>query len=157
MAQQMPSITKRVLAKQMAKKFNMSLSNAYNHIYIELSDSLIPSGIIEQDGIVPATRGPRIFQTDGIPCFRLSEIGVLVACSLDEVDVERRALLFREYVNSSKLLNQQQDSRKDELLFHLQTYPEFTLELLKHGVLQYLKGKLDHPLSVLPSRKEGHS
>jgi hypothetical protein len=151
MTQQVSSITKRVLARQMAKKFGMSLRNAYTHTYIELNDSLIPSGIVEQDGVVPATRGPRVFQINGVPCFRLSKFGILVACSLDEIDIDKRMLLFAEYLETDSLWHQ--DPRKEELLSHLQAYPEFTLELLKRGVIEYLEGKADHPLSILPTRK----
>ncbi|UVS68405.1 hypothetical protein [Nitrososphaera viennensis] len=151
MAQQVSSITKRVLAKQMARRFGMSLRNAYTHTYTELNESLIPGGIVEQDGAVPATRGPRIFQLDGVPCFRLSGLGMLLACCLDEIDIDRRALLFRQYLDSDR--SWRRDPRKDELLSHLKAYPEFTLELLKHGASQYLEGKADHPLSAFPTRK----
>jgi hypothetical protein len=151
MAQQVSSITKRVLARQMAKKFGMSLRNAYTHTYTELNASLIPSGIVEQDGAVPATRGPRIIQLNGVPCFRLSGLGMLLACGLDEIDIKDRMKLFRQYLDSDK--SWRRDSRKGELLSHLEAYPEFTLELLKHGAAQYLQGKVDHPLSVLPMRK----
>lgn len=152
MAQQVSSITKRVLAKQMAKKFGMSLRNAYTHTYTELNDSLLPGGIVEQDEVVPATRGPRIFQLNGVPCFRLSGIGTLMACCLEEeIDADERAQLLRRYLDSDR--SWRQDSRKDELLSHLQAYPEFTLELLKHGATQYLQGKVDHPLSILPTRQ----
>jgi hypothetical protein len=151
MAQQVSSITKRVLAKEMAKKFGMSLRNAYTHTYMELNDSLIPSGIVEQDGAVPATRGPRVFQLNGVPCFRLSGLGMLVVCGLDEIDISKRILLFRQYLDSDR--SWRHDSRKGELLSHLQAYPEFTLELVKQGAAQYLEGKVDHPLSILPMRK----
>ena len=129
----------------------MSLKNAYTHTYIELNESLVPSGIVEQDGVLPASRGPRIFQLNGVPYFRLSALGMLVACSLDEIGINERILLFRQYLDADK--SWQKDSRKEELLSHLQVYPEFTLELLKHGVSQYLEGKVEHPLSVLPTRK----
>lgn len=151
LVQQVSSITKSVLAKQLAKKFGMSLKNAYTHTYMELNESLLPSGIVEQDGVLPATRGPRIFQLNGVPCFRLSALGMLVACSLDEIGINERILLFRRYLDADR--SWQKDSRKEELLSHLQVYPEFTLELLKHGVSQYLEGKVEHPLSVLPMRK----
>lgn len=151
MTQQVSSITKRVLAKQVAKKFGMSLRNAYTHTYTELNDSLIPSGMVEQDGAVPATRGPRVFQINGVPCFRLSRLGILVACSLDEINIDKRMLLFMEYLDSDPLWRQ--DPRREELLSHLQAYPEFTLELLKRGVIEYLEEKVDHPLSILPTRK----
>lgn len=152
MAQQVSSITKRVLAKEMAKKFGMSLRNAYTHTYMELNDSLIPGGVVEQDGAVPATRGPRIFQLNGVPCFRLSGLGMLVACGLEEIDIGERIQLFRQYLNSDRSWHH--DSRRGELLSHLQAYPEFTLELLKHGTAQYLEGKVDHPLSILPTRRK---
>jgi hypothetical protein len=79
-------MTKGALAKELAKKFKISLRNAYTHVYQELSDNLVPSGIVEVDGFLPATRGPRVFQMNGVPCFDLSLLGIVVAASLDEID-----------------------------------------------------------------------
>lgn len=73
----------------MAKKFGMSLKSAHAHTNIELSESLIPSGIVEHAGTVPTTRGPRILQLSGIPCFHLSLLGTLVASCIEEVGIEK--------------------------------------------------------------------
>jgi hypothetical protein len=40
-------MTKGALAKELAKKFKISLRNAYTHVYQELNDNLVPSGIVE--------------------------------------------------------------------------------------------------------------
>jgi len=46
---------------------------------------------------------------------------MLVACSLDEIGINERIPVFRKYLNSDK--SWQKDSRKEELLSHLQVYP----------------------------------
>jgi hypothetical protein len=145
------TITRRVIAIQMAKKFGMSPKNAHAHTNIELSESLIPSGIVQYAGTIPATRGPRILQLNGIPCFRLSLLGTLVASCIEEIGIEERVILLRRYLDSDRAW--QQDQRKDELLSHLAAYPEFTLELVKQCVSRYLEGEEDSPLSTLPIKK----
>jgi hypothetical protein len=65
---------------------DLSQKCLHPHGYKELNDNLVPSGIVEVDGFLPATRGPRVFQMNGVPCFRLSLLGTVVAASLDEID-----------------------------------------------------------------------
>ena len=50
LVQQLSSMTKGALAKELPKKFKISLRNAYTHVYQELNDNLVPSGIVEVDG-----------------------------------------------------------------------------------------------------------
>lgn len=45
LVQQLSSMTKGALAKELAKKFKISLRNAYTHVYKELNDNLVPSGM----------------------------------------------------------------------------------------------------------------
>jgi hypothetical protein len=38
---------------------------------------------------------------------------------------------------------------KDDLLFHLDKFPEFTLELVRHSVSEFLEGRAKDPLEKL--------
>jgi len=149
LALQLSSMTKRAIARLIAQKFNLSLRSAYEHVMIELDRCLIPDGLVEQEGTVPAARGPRVYQINGIPCYRLTELGMLVASSLDEINMEDRKKLFQNYLKSSAEL---EEGKKEQLLYHLKKYPAFTLELVKHGVSQFLEGQIKHPLDVIPQK-----
>src|SRR5205807_1562957 len=90
LATQVSSMTRLAIAKLLAKNFKLTLANGYNHVYVELSTALIPNRIIEEYGSLPAVRGPRVLQKDGIKCFRLTNLGILAASVLDEIPYETR-------------------------------------------------------------------
>ena len=87
------------------------------------------------DGFLPATRGPRVFQMNGVPCFRLSLLGTVVAASLDEIDVEKRIELLQQYLGDDGIVQQIGRDTKDEILSHLDKFPDFTLELIRYSAL----------------------
>jgi hypothetical protein len=88
------------------------------------------------DSFLPATRGPRVFQMNGVPCFRLSLLGTVVAASLDEIDVEKRIELLQQYLGDDSIVQQIGRDTKDEILSHLDKFPDFTLELNRYCVVQ---------------------
>ena len=132
---------------------DLSLRNAYTHVYQELNDNLVPSGIVEVDGFLPATRGPRVFQMNGVPCFRLSLLGTVVAASLDEIDVEKWIELLQQYLGDDSIVQQIGRDTKDEILSHLDKFPDFTLELIRYCAVQFLEGKTRYPLESLKKKK----
>jgi hypothetical protein len=144
------SMTKRALAKPLAKEFGVSMGSAYEHVMKELEECLIPDGIVELADLVLSVRGPRIYQTRGIPCYRLSNIGILIAAALDEISVEERKKILQRFLASESLLSKSSNERgiKEEISDHLQKYPQFTLELVQKGVSQFLEGMLKHPLDI---------
>jgi hypothetical protein len=149
------SMTRRALAKPLAREFGVSMRGAYEHVMKELQECLIPDGIVEvADERALSVRGPRIFQTRGIPCYRLSPIGTLIAAALDEIDIgERKNILQHFLVSESALLQfPSKHNIRDEILDHLQKYPQFTLELVEKGVSQFLEGRLKYPLDIFLQR-----
>jgi hypothetical protein len=150
LALQLSSMTRRALAKLLAQKFGVSMRSGYEHVMKELEECLIPDGIVEVADTVPSVRGPRIYRTRGIPCYRLSSIGILIAASLDEINIDERKKLLRRFLMSENTLTRSLDEHgiKEEILDHLQEYPQFTLELVEKGVSQFMEGRLKHPLDV---------
>lgn len=147
LALQISSMTKRAIARLVAQKFGLSLRSAYEHVMMELDRCLIPDGIVEQEGTVPAARGPRIYQVNGIPCYRLTDLGMLIASTLDEISIDDRKKLFQHYLMSSG--TKLEEDKKEQLLYHMKKYPDFTLELMKHGVSRFLEGRIKHPLDII--------
>lgn len=150
LALQLSSMTKRALAKLLAREFGVPMRSAYEHVMRELNDCLIPDGIVEIANTIPSDRGPRIYQTKGIPCYRLSRIGLLIAVALDEISIDERKKILQRFLASENTLTQAFIERgvKEEILDHLQDYPQFTLEHVEKGVSQFLEGKLKHPLNI---------
>jgi hypothetical protein len=148
-------MTRIAIAKIFARRFNTNLKNAYSHVLTELQESLIPAGIIEQDGSIIPVRGPTVFRIQGIPCYCLTDLGLLVASCLDEIEIEDRKKLLYRSLASENISNLEELMVREELLAHLNDYPEFTLELVKNGVLKYLEGRINSPLDILPRRRKG--
>ena len=46
---------------------------------------LIPSGVVKEGGRLPLRRGPRALQLEGVPFYELTEAGLVVASSIEEV------------------------------------------------------------------------
>lgn len=146
-------MTKRALSKDLAQKFGISVGAAYDRILRELNESLIPDGIVQEAGSVPPIRGPKILRVTGIPFYSLTDIGILTAASLDELNVNERSNLLQEFL-ASKTAYSLNDQEKKELLYHLEKYPKFTLEMIKNGVSQFIDQKIEHPLDIIHERQK---
>ncbi|HEX7033510.1 MAG TPA: hypothetical protein VF172_10970 [Nitrososphaera sp.] len=157
------SMTRGALAKVIAKKLGITWKIAYNHVMNELNGCLVPNGIVIENGSIPSLRGPRICQATGIPCYRLSDTGILLVCSLEELDMELRKNLLKQLLDKqhdksssggSHSESQSNDlidtKQRQELLAHLERYPQFTLELVKSGVIKFLEGEISRPLDIIP-------
>lgn len=155
LALQVSGMTRIAIAKIFARRFNTTLKNAYSYVLTELQESLIPAGIIEQDGRIKPVRGPTIFRVQGIPCYCLSNFGLLVASCLDEIEIEDRKNLLYRSLASENISSLEELMVREQLLVHLREYPEFTLELVKNGVSKYLEGQINSPFDILPRRRKG--
>jgi hypothetical protein len=94
---QVSSMTRGALSKLFAKKFGISVESAYHYVWEELEKCLIPSGIVCECGNLHPIRGSLILQMKGIPYYRLTNFGLLIASSLEELDEEKREELLRRY------------------------------------------------------------
>ena len=59
--------------------------NMYSGVFNDVGKSLVPQGLIEEEGRLPYGRGPRAVQEAGIPYYRLTRLGRLACLALDEV------------------------------------------------------------------------
>ena len=148
LATQISSMTRFALAKLLAKKFDISVRSAYEHVSVELTKCLIPKGIVEENGYLPAIRGPRVVQEHGTTCYRLTRLGMLIASTIDDISIDEKKHLLQRYMNS-KDLGRAEAELREELMNNFQRYPEFTLELVKRAVYEFLDGRSDHPLDYI--------
>src|SRR5215213_11083598 len=87
--------TRTSIAHAIAKKNDILWQNIYSGIFKDLEDILIPSGIVRIGGRLPLRRGPRALQLEGVPFYELTEAGLLVASSIEEIGKERIKILER--------------------------------------------------------------
>ena len=66
--------------------------NMYSGVFNDIGGSLVPQGLVEEEGRLPYGRGPKAVQKAGIPYYRLTRLGRLACLALDEVP-DKAALL----------------------------------------------------------------
>jgi hypothetical protein len=144
-----PDQTRNAIARQLVRELGLSASSAYHYVFKELGECLIPGGIVEQAAYVRTGMGPRILQKTGIPAFRLSEIGTIIAASLDEIEFSKRSRIVENYLISKATSDSRSFAVYEEALSRFRKNPQFGFEMLKQGVSEFLQGKLDQPIALL--------
>lgn len=131
--------TRTSLAHKVAEKNNTVWQNVYSGIFRDLDEILIPLGIVEEAGRLPLKRGPKALQENGVPYYKLTESGMLVAVSLDELKDERIKILkkfFENYV-------MKEEKFKEVILTLLNIAPSFVFALLKKYIESHVNGEID--------------
>ena len=57
----------------------------YSGVFNDIGGSLVPQGLVEEEGRLPYGRGPKAVQEAGIPYYRLTRLGRLACLALDKV------------------------------------------------------------------------
>jgi hypothetical protein len=73
---------------------------------------------------------------------------MLIASTIDDISIDEKKHLLQRYMNS-KDLGRAEAELREELMNNFQRYPEFTLELVKRAVYEFLDGRSDHPLDYI--------
>ncbi|MGI0046628.1 MAG: hypothetical protein ACREBB_05510 [Nitrosotalea sp.] len=131
--------TRTAIAHKLAEKNGTTWQNIYSGIFRDLDEVLLPLGIVEESGRLPIKRGPKALQEQGVPYYRLTEGGLLVAASLSEIGNERVRIMSEFFENS----NSKDKELKNSILTLLGVAPNFVSSLLRRYVESYSKGKIN--------------
>lgn len=85
--------TRTGIARQVAEVENSVWKNVYSGIFRDLDEVLLPMHVVEEEGRMPLKRGPKALQEMGVPYYRLTREGVLVAASLVRDAEQKRRML----------------------------------------------------------------
>ena len=85
--------TRTGIARQVADVENSVWKNVYSGIFRDLDEVLLPIHVVEEEGRMPLKRGPKALQEMGVPYYRLTREGVLVAASLVRDAKQKRRML----------------------------------------------------------------
>ena len=77
--------TRTSIAHAIAKNNGILWQNIYSGIFKDLDEALIPSGVVKEGGRLPLRRGPKALQLEGFPFYELTETGILVESSIEEL------------------------------------------------------------------------
>ena len=97
--------------------------------------------LVEEDGRLPLKRGPKALQEKGIPYYRLTQSGILVALSIKEI--ENRDSLLDQFFSFPNF----QEKSSQEIIKKLSKIaPKFTFSLFEKYVKAFCEGRLKNLL-----------
>jgi hypothetical protein len=134
--------TRTSIAHVIAKKHGILWQNIYSGIFRDLDEVLIPSGVVREGGRLPLRRGPRALQLEGVPFYELTEAGLLVASSIDELG-EKRMKILESYITSIPIKDQDDKIIYDGLLLLIRMTPSLVIKIINEYILAYSSGMID--------------
>ena len=142
------SKTRTAISQTIAEENNILWKNIYSGVFRDLDEILIPLGIVEEEGRLPLKRGPKVLQENGMPYYRLTKKGLLVALSIS--DTGDRDLMMNEFFAGEYYDTEEVPSQ--EMITKLQkTAPKFTFSLFEKYTKAYCDGKMS---DLLPFNTE---
>ncbi|HET6459049.1 MAG TPA: hypothetical protein VFG24_09255 [Nitrosopumilaceae archaeon] len=132
--------TRTAIAHKLAERNGTTWQNIYSGIFRDLDEILLPLKIVEEAGRLPIKRGPKALQEEGVPYYQLTEGGLLVAASLEEMEKERTKIIEHFFEKNS---NSKDKDFKKSILLLLNVAPIFISSILKKYVEAYSIGKID--------------
>ena len=133
--------TRTTIARNLAEKNGTTWQNIYSGIFRDLDEILLPLGIVEEAGRLPIKRGPKALQEEGVPYYQLTEGGLLVAASLEDMEKERVKIVEQFFEKNS---NSKDKDFKKSILLLLNVAPIFVSSILRKYVEAYSIGKIEH-------------
>ncbi len=150
------SKTRTAISQTIAEENNILWKNIYSGVFRDLDEILIPLGIVEEEGRLPLKRGPKVLQENGMPYYRLTKKGLLVALSISDTgdrDLMMNEFFAGEYYDTEEVPIQ-------EMITKLQkTAPKFTFSLFEKYTKAYCDGKISDllPFSISNFKKTSDS
>ncbi len=133
--------TRTSLSQRIADKNGLIWKNLYSGVFRDLDEILIPLKLVEEDGRLPLRRGPKALQEKGIPYYKLTQSGLLVALSINEIK-DRHTLLDKFFAFSNS-----QEKEFQEIIKKLSKIsPKFTFSLFEKYVKAFCEGKFKNLL-----------
>jgi hypothetical protein len=130
--------TRTSIAHFIAKKHGILWQNIYSGIFRDLDEVLIPAGVVKEGGRLPLRRGPRALQLEGVPFYELTEAGLVVASSIEEVG--NRLELLKSYIASMSHTNKDESIMIQGLLLLIDIAPSFISKIINEYIYAYTTG-----------------
>ena len=139
-------MTRTAIAQNIAEKNNLNWKNIYSGVFRDLDEVLIPLEIVSEAGRLPLKRGPKALQEQGIPYYRLTPKGLLVALSIDDFD--QRESILDEFLSKAEI---KEKEFADVIKTLVKISPKFTYSMFEIYVKAFCEGRLKNllPFSVL--------
>ncbi|HKU50021.1 MAG TPA: hypothetical protein VJP79_08730 [Nitrososphaera sp.] len=134
--------TRTSIAHAIAKQHGILWQNIYSGIFRDLDEVLIPAGVVKEGGRLPLRRGPKALQLEGVPFYELTDTGMLVASSIEELGSKRMEIL-KAYISSVPANDSPSKAMKDGILFLIESAPSFVSKIINDYIYSYSMGMID--------------
>ena len=139
--------TRTSIAHAIAKKHNIVWQNIYSGIFRDLDEVLIPSGIVKVEGRLPLRRGPRALQLEGVPFYELTDAGLLVASSIEELGNNRTKIL-ESYISSISTTDENEKIMYNGFLLLLTLSPSLVYKMINEYIYAYSTGQVENIIPI---------
>ena len=105
--------------------------------------------MVREGGRLPIKRGPKALQMEGIPYYELTNIGLIIASTIEETgDIRMRMKLLEAYISNSnsnrKEDNEINNTTINEGILLLSRYaPSFILKIISEYIMAYNHGEIE--------------
>lgn len=143
--------TRTSIAHAIAKQHGILWQNIYSGIFRDLDEVLIPAGVVKEGGRLPLRRGPKALQLEGVPFYELTDSGMLVASSIEELG-DKKMEILKTYVSSLPEADSGSRLMREGMLFLIQVAPLFVSKIINEYIYSYSTGAIDS-IAPLDSKK----
>ncbi|MFQ5940453.1 MAG: hypothetical protein ACE5KA_01985 [Nitrososphaerales archaeon] len=133
--------TRTAIAHAIAEKHGILWQNIYSGIFRDLDEVLIPLHVVKEGGRLPLRRGPRALQQEGVPYYQLTEAGLIVASTLEELGDNRIKMLER-YLDMLPVSDADHKLLRDAMLMLLKFAPSFVFKMINEYITSYTQGRV---------------
>jgi hypothetical protein len=142
-AEQSPELrTRTSIAHAIAKQHGILWQNIYSGIFRDLDEVLIPASVVREGGRLPLRRGPKALQLEGVPFYELTDTGILVASSIEELR-DNRMRLLQSHISSLAASDSNSKIMKEGMLFLISVAPSFVSKIINEYIYAYSTGAID--------------
>ena len=141
--------TRTSIAHMLAKKYEVAWQNIYSAIFKDLDEVLLPAHVVKEGGRLPIKRGPKALQIEGIPYYELTNIGLIIASTIEETgDIRLRMKLLESFISNSNFNEQEKNNNNNQIvnegILLLSRYaPSFILKIINEYILAYIRGEIE--------------
>ena len=144
--------TRTSIAHILAKKYEVTWQNIYSAIFKDLDEVLLPAQVVKEGGRLPIKRGPKALQIEGIPYYELTNIGLIIASTIEETgDIRLRMKLLESYISNSNFNGKEEEEEGkcnnttiNEAILLLSRYaPSFILKIINEYIIAYNHGEIE--------------
>ena len=144
------SRTRTGIAQNIAEKNGLLWKNIYSGVFRDMDEILIPLDIVIEEGRLPLKRGPKALQETGVPFYKLTIKGLLVALGLSELKDKDGVL--QQFLSKSEI---KESHFKESIKILAKISPSFAYSIFEKYIRAYCDGKVKDiiPFNIIEMKK----